>query len=88
MFRASYGILQEELFNHTTEKWFKGFPCGEYGSTAEHLTSLQYPKKIMQKGKRKKRAIEQPVVHAKKAALFYFVLVMKLPVEPRSISWA
>ena len=42
MFRASYSILQDELFNHMTEKGFKGFLRGEYGSTAEHLTSLQY----------------------------------------------
>lgn len=42
MFRASYSILQDELFNHMTEKVFKGFQRGEYGSTAEHLTSLQY----------------------------------------------
>ena len=25
-----------------TERGFKGFQRGEYGSTAEHLTSLQY----------------------------------------------
>ena len=42
MFRASYSILQDELFNHMTEKGFKVFQRGEYGSTAEHLTSLQY----------------------------------------------
>ncbi len=42
MFRASYSILQDELFEHMTEKGFKGFQRGEYGSTAEHLTSLQY----------------------------------------------
>lgn len=42
MFRASYSILQDELFNYMTERGFKGFQCGEYGSTAEHLTSLQY----------------------------------------------
>ncbi|EGX70693.1 hypothetical protein HMPREF9022_00209 [Erysipelotrichaceae bacterium 2_2_44A] len=42
MFRASYSILQDELFNHMTEKGFKGFQRGEYGSTAEHLTSPQY----------------------------------------------
>ena len=42
MFRASYSILQDELFNHMTERGFKGFQRGEYGSTAEHLTSLQY----------------------------------------------
>lgn len=42
MFRVSYSILQDELFNHMTEQGFKGFQRGEYGSTAEHLTSLQY----------------------------------------------
>lgn len=42
MFRVSYSILQDELFNHMTEKGFKGFQRGEYGSTAEHLTSPQY----------------------------------------------
>ena len=42
MFRASYSILQDELFNHLPEQGFKGFQRGEYGSTAEHLTSLQY----------------------------------------------
>lgn len=42
MFRASYSILQDELFEHMTEQGFKGFQRGEYGSTAEHLTSLQY----------------------------------------------
>ncbi|VUW92650.1 Plasmid recombination enzyme [Streptococcus constellatus] len=42
MFRASYSILQDELFNYMTERGFKGFQRGEYGSTAEHLTSLQY----------------------------------------------
>lgn len=42
MFRASYSILQDELFHFMTEQGFKGFQRGEYGSTAEHLTSLQY----------------------------------------------
>ena len=42
MFRASYSILQDELFHYMTEQGFKGFQRGEYGSTAEHLTSLQY----------------------------------------------
>ena len=32
----------DELFNYMTEQGFKGFQRGEYGSTAEHLTSLQY----------------------------------------------
>lgn len=30
MFRASYSILQDELFNHMTEQGFKGFQRGEY----------------------------------------------------------
>ena len=42
MFRASYSILQDELFNYMTEQGFKDFQRGEYGSKAEHLTSLQY----------------------------------------------
>lgn len=42
IFRASYSILQDELFHYMTEQGFKGFQRGEYGSTAEHLTSLQY----------------------------------------------
>ncbi len=42
MYRASYSILQDELFSHMTEKGFRGFERGEYGSSAEHLTSLQY----------------------------------------------
>ena len=42
MFRASYSILQDELFEHMTQQGFKGFQRGKYGSTAEHLTSLQY----------------------------------------------
>ena len=37
MFRASYSILQDELFNYMTERGFKGFQRGEYGSTAEHF---------------------------------------------------
>ena len=35
-------LLQDELFHYMTEQGFKGFQRGEYGSTAEHLTSLQY----------------------------------------------
>ena len=42
MFRASYSILQDELFNYMTERGLKGFQSGKYGSTALHLTSLQY----------------------------------------------
>ena len=35
-------VYEDELFNYMTEQGFKGFQRGEYGSTAEHLTSLQY----------------------------------------------
>jgi len=41
-FRASYSILQDELFEHMQEHGFTGFQRGEMGSTREHLTSLQY----------------------------------------------
>lgn len=41
-FRASYSILQDELYQHMTEHGFKGFQRGELGSTSENLTSLQY----------------------------------------------
>lgn len=41
-YRASYSILQDELFEHMSERGFKGFQCGELGSTSENLTSLQF----------------------------------------------
>ena len=41
-FRASYSILQDELFEHMQEHGFTGFQRGEMSSTREHLTSLQY----------------------------------------------
>ena len=41
-FRPSYSILQDEFFQHMTEHGFTGFVRGKEGSTAEHLTSLQY----------------------------------------------
>lgn len=41
-YRASYSILQDELFEHMSERGFKGFQRGELGSTSENLTSLQY----------------------------------------------
>ena len=40
--RCLDSILQDELFHYMTEQGFKGFQRGEYGSMAEHLTSLQY----------------------------------------------
>lgn len=41
-FRPSYSILQDEFFRHMTDHGFTGFDRGREGSTAEHLTSLQY----------------------------------------------
>ena len=41
-YRASYSILQDELFEHMQEHGFTGFQRGEAGSTKENLTSLQY----------------------------------------------
>ena len=41
-YRASYSVLQDELFQHMTEHGYKGFQRGEVGSTRENLTSLQY----------------------------------------------
>lgn len=35
-------MLQDELFQYMSERGFKDIQRGEYGSTAEHLTSLQY----------------------------------------------
>ncbi|MDO4529473.1 MAG: plasmid recombination protein, partial [Lachnospiraceae bacterium] len=41
-FIKSYSILQDELFEHMQEAGFRDFERGERGSTAEHLSSLQY----------------------------------------------
>ena len=38
----SYSILQDELFEHMQEAGFRDFERGERGSTAAHLSSLQY----------------------------------------------
>ena len=40
--RTLQKIQQGELFNYMTERELKGFQSGKYGSTALHLTSLQY----------------------------------------------
>ena len=40
--RTLQKIQQGELFNYMTERGLKGFQSGKYGSTALHLTSLQY----------------------------------------------
>ena len=41
-FIKSYSILQDELYEHMQEAGFRDFERGERGSTAEHLSSLQY----------------------------------------------
>ena len=41
-YRASYSVLQDELFEHMQEHGFTDFQRGELGSTSENLTSLQY----------------------------------------------
>lgn len=41
-YRASYSVLQDEFYGHMTGHGFDGFQSGKEGSTAEHLTSLQY----------------------------------------------
>ena len=42
MFRKSYSVLQDKLFEHMTEAGFSGFERGVLGSTAENLSSLDY----------------------------------------------
>ena len=42
VFVKSYSLLQDRLFEHMTAAGFTGFERGLRGSTAEHLTSLQY----------------------------------------------
>ena len=41
-YRPSYSVLQDEFFQHMTEHGFEGFTRGKEGSTAEHLSSLDY----------------------------------------------
>ena len=42
VFRKSYSVLQDKLFEHMTNAGFNGFERGEIGSTAENLSSLDY----------------------------------------------
>ena len=42
VFRKSYSVLQDKLFEHMSSAGFKGFERGELGSTAENLSSLDY----------------------------------------------
>ncbi|MDO4206920.1 MAG: plasmid recombination protein [Lachnospiraceae bacterium] len=42
LYRKSYSILQDKLYEYLTDKGFRDFERGVPGSTAEHLTSLEY----------------------------------------------
>lgn len=42
VFRKSYSVLQDKLFEHMTNAGFTGFERGEIGSTTENLSSLDY----------------------------------------------
>ena len=42
MLIPSYSILQDDFFNHMQRAGFNDFIRGEKGSTAEHLSCLQY----------------------------------------------
>ena len=57
-YRASYSVLQDELFQYMTEHGYKGFQRGEVGSTRENLTSLQYQ---IEKDKERLADIEQRI---------------------------
>ena len=59
-YRASYSILQDELFQYMSDRGFTGFQRGELGSTTENLTSLQY--QIM-KDKERLSKIEKQIEH-------------------------
>ncbi len=41
-YRPSYSLLQDELFSYMQEKGYTDIFRGQLGSTAEHLSSLQY----------------------------------------------
>ena len=50
VYHASYSVLQDRFFEHMSGAGFEGFSRGERGSTAEHLSSLEY--KVKQDEKR------------------------------------
>lgn len=58
VFRKSYSVLQDKLFEHMTEAGFTGFERGEMGSTAENLSSLDYQ---IQKDKERLADIQQRI---------------------------
>ena len=42
VYRKSYSILQDQLFDYLSERGFRDFERGELGSTAQHLSTLDY----------------------------------------------
>ena len=63
VFRKSYSVLQDKLFEHLTAAGFTGFERGELGSTAENLKSLDFQ---IEKDKERLAQTEQKVNKAKK----------------------
>lgn len=63
VFRKSYSVLQDQLFEHMTAAGFTGFERGELGSTAEHLEGLDFQ---IEKDKERLAQTEQKVNKAKK----------------------
>lgn len=58
-FIKSYSLLQDDLFDHMQEAGFRDFERGERGSTAQHLSSLQYQyNKDLERKAELERAIE------------------------------
>jgi chromosome segregation ATPase len=55
----SYAILQDEFYNHMVEAGFKDFERGERGSTAEHLSIVEYK---VQQSKERLGAVEDKIV--------------------------
>lgn len=66
VFRKSYSVLQDSLFEHMREAGFKGFERGELGSTAEHLSSLDYQ---IEQDKERLSAVKQEVKEARSELL-------------------
>jgi hypothetical protein len=62
----SYSTLQDHFFEHMRDAGFIGFERGERGSTAEHLTVLQY--KSQQETERANREAERANREAERAA--------------------
>lgn len=65
----SYRILQDEFFRHMQEAGFTDFVRGEWGSDAQHLSSLEYQiKQDAERLKEIQRSIEGKAVREKAAS--------------------